>query len=166
MLCEMQSTSSRIWTRIAVSISCDDNHYTTGSFRYMWLLKFSNIYDNRQIITSSCWWGFVYVDCIHSKRFKKTLQNGVPGIIAYWPLIAECASRVNNEIAGCNCINKRKISGSSHVVEQKCMGVVKWYMKMPTWDTVSLAAVSSQSAVLSLGVLQWPQGARASREKT
>ena len=27
----MQSVSSRIWTRAAVSISCDDNHYTMGS---------------------------------------------------------------------------------------------------------------------------------------
>ena len=29
----MQSASSRIWTRIAVSISYDDNHYTTGTSR-------------------------------------------------------------------------------------------------------------------------------------
>ena len=28
--CEMQRTSSRVWTRIAVSISCDDNRYTRG----------------------------------------------------------------------------------------------------------------------------------------
>ena len=27
----MQSVSSKIWTRIAVSISYDDNHYTTGT---------------------------------------------------------------------------------------------------------------------------------------
>ena len=27
----MQSVSSRIWTRFAVSISYDDNHYTTGT---------------------------------------------------------------------------------------------------------------------------------------
>ena len=27
----MQSFSSRIWTRVAVSISYDDNHYTTGT---------------------------------------------------------------------------------------------------------------------------------------
>ena len=27
----MQSVSSRIWTRVAVSISYDDNHYTTGT---------------------------------------------------------------------------------------------------------------------------------------
>ena len=31
MLCEMQSVSSRIWTRVAVSISYNDNHYTTGT---------------------------------------------------------------------------------------------------------------------------------------
>ena len=29
--CEMQSVSSRIWTRVAMSISYDDNHYTTGT---------------------------------------------------------------------------------------------------------------------------------------
>ena len=31
VLCEMQSFSSRIWTRVVVSISYDDNHYTTGT---------------------------------------------------------------------------------------------------------------------------------------
>ena len=30
VLREMQSVSSRIWTRVVVSISYDDNHYTTG----------------------------------------------------------------------------------------------------------------------------------------
>ena len=29
VLCKMQSVSFRIWTRVAVSISYDDNHYTT-----------------------------------------------------------------------------------------------------------------------------------------
>ena len=27
----MQSVSSRIWTRVAMSISYDNNHYTTGT---------------------------------------------------------------------------------------------------------------------------------------
>ena len=27
----MQTVSSRVWTRVAVSISYDDNHYTTGT---------------------------------------------------------------------------------------------------------------------------------------
>ena len=31
VLCEMLTVSSRIWTRVAVSISYDDNHYTTIS---------------------------------------------------------------------------------------------------------------------------------------
>ena len=31
VLCEMLSVSSRIWTRIAVSISYNDNHYPTGT---------------------------------------------------------------------------------------------------------------------------------------
>ena len=35
-LCEMQSVSSRIWTRVAVSISYDDNHYTTCHVPSTW----------------------------------------------------------------------------------------------------------------------------------
>ena len=31
MPCEMQSLRSRIWTRVAVFICYDDNHYTTGT---------------------------------------------------------------------------------------------------------------------------------------
>ena len=32
----MQSVSSRIWTRVAVSISYDDKHYTTGT-KYVYI---------------------------------------------------------------------------------------------------------------------------------
>ena len=31
VLCEMQLAWSRIWTHVAMSISYDDNHYTTGT---------------------------------------------------------------------------------------------------------------------------------------
>ena len=31
VLCEMQTVSSKIWTRVALSIFFDDNHYTTGT---------------------------------------------------------------------------------------------------------------------------------------
>ena len=41
VLCEMQSVRSTIWTRVAVSISCDDNHYTTGN-----VLEKKNIQEN------------------------------------------------------------------------------------------------------------------------
>ena len=36
VLCEMQSVLSRIWTRVAVSISYDDNHYTSGTSCIGW----------------------------------------------------------------------------------------------------------------------------------
>ena len=34
VLCEMQSVLSRIWTRVAVSISYDNNHYTNTQWQY------------------------------------------------------------------------------------------------------------------------------------
>ena len=37
MLCELQSVASRFWTRVAVSISYDDNHYTTGTCIYIYI---------------------------------------------------------------------------------------------------------------------------------
>ena len=42
----MQSISSRIWTRVIVSISYDDNHYTRGTsktFYYLWVKRFFDI---------------------------------------------------------------------------------------------------------------------------
>ena len=53
VLCEMQLVSSRIWTRVTVSISYDDNDYTTGicdtngSFNPAWK---TNIWVNEQEI--------------------------------------------------------------------------------------------------------------------
>ena len=37
VLCKMQSISFRIWTRVAVFISYDDNHYSTGIYIYIYL---------------------------------------------------------------------------------------------------------------------------------
>ena len=44
MQCEMQSVSSRIRTRVVVSISYDDNHYTTGTTMKV-LLTFKKHFD-------------------------------------------------------------------------------------------------------------------------
>ena len=38
VLCEMQSVSSRIWTRVAVSISYDNNDYTMGTSKKCYLM--------------------------------------------------------------------------------------------------------------------------------
>ena len=43
MLCEMQLVSSRIWTHVAVSISYDDNHYTTGTYLVLIIKESSQI---------------------------------------------------------------------------------------------------------------------------
>ena len=41
----MQSVSSRIWTRVAVSISYDDNDYTTGTSKPQNIHAFSSTRD-------------------------------------------------------------------------------------------------------------------------
>ena len=38
----MQSVSSRIWTRVAVSISYDNNHYTMGTSLFFSLVSLFN----------------------------------------------------------------------------------------------------------------------------
>ena len=34
---KMRTVSSRFWTRVSVSITYDDNHYTTNASKYMWV---------------------------------------------------------------------------------------------------------------------------------
>ena len=41
----MQSVSSKIWTRVTVSISCDDNHYTMGTSIPVINLKLNDTYN-------------------------------------------------------------------------------------------------------------------------
>ena len=43
VLCEMQSVLSSIWTRVAMSISYDDNQYTTSTFKVYDLLSVFDI---------------------------------------------------------------------------------------------------------------------------
>ena len=42
----MQSVSSRIWTRVTVSISYDDNHYTTGTSTQAQLIYGNSLSEN------------------------------------------------------------------------------------------------------------------------
>ena len=59
VLCEMQSVSSRIWTRVAMSMSYDDNHYTTGTSKGI----------DTQVISNLVFRFFVYY--IWNKNLKK-----------------------------------------------------------------------------------------------
>ena len=45
VLCEMQSVLSRIWARVAMSISYNDNHYTTLKWR-VWNTVLRNIFSS------------------------------------------------------------------------------------------------------------------------
>ena len=63
----MQSFSSRIWTWVAVSISYDDNHYTTGtSYVSSPLLIYLSIYLHDRSVNYSCQF-FLYLSVYQSK---------------------------------------------------------------------------------------------------
>ena len=44
-LCDMQTASSKIRTRVTDSISYDDNQYTTSTSKIIWFLRISKIYN-------------------------------------------------------------------------------------------------------------------------
>ena len=69
----MQSVRSRIWTRVAVSISCDDNHYTTGTFGPLIVVVFSNDhhFKGRTLLWSA------YCRLGRKKKKKKKKRNAV-----------------------------------------------------------------------------------------
>ena len=74
----MQSVSSRIWTRVAVSISYDDNHYTTGtSIRdpYMSQIElFNPRQENISITLTNSYQGNVFMSVKKSSRIGKSVS--------------------------------------------------------------------------------------------
>ena len=71
VLCEMQSVSSRIWTRVAVSISCEDNHYTTSTSKNKpsWFIKWQ-IPCRKTVVN----WLIVQVGRVFANVIPKTLK--------------------------------------------------------------------------------------------
>ena len=63
VLCEMQSVSSRIGTRVAVSISYDDKHYTTY---LLYIVKLFQVFLSNT--NNSIW--YLSDVCTHLNRFK------------------------------------------------------------------------------------------------
>ena len=63
VLCEMQSVSSRIWTRVAVFISYDDNNYTTGTsfFPILYSVSFPRAYSNIYIYIYVYVYIYIYI---------------------------------------------------------------------------------------------------------
>ena len=62
----MQSVSSRIWTRVAMSISYDDNEYTTGT---SFLFKTHELFYLR---SHRCWCFYCYLQIMQKKEFGLT----------------------------------------------------------------------------------------------
>ena len=56
MLCEMHLVSARIWTHVAVSISYNDNNYTTGtSHNYLFIIKIFNVCHHHHHVVPLAW---------------------------------------------------------------------------------------------------------------
>ena len=83
----MQSVSSRIWTRVAVSISYDDNHYTTGTsnmyeafkiFRVLGELLFGNfeVYIWLFFLPCTLVIFFLFVEAVKKLRVEKEKKQG------------------------------------------------------------------------------------------
>ena len=78
----MQSVSSRIWTRVAVSISYDDNHYTTGTSNIFTEPSAQAGYDTRSIFKRSLTglnseFSFSKTSCL-TKTEEPSLPNYLP----------------------------------------------------------------------------------------
>ena len=87
----MQSVSSRIWTRVAVSISYDDNDYTTGTSKFSVMEEkfIQNIFENN-----------ILSKFLHIKHFSIGLQfclSAVPWAVPdhKTPYICRCQTRLD-----------------------------------------------------------------------
>ena len=82
----MQSVSSRIWTLVAVSISYDDNHYTTGTSVDMLLNKKPNLGCPRGVVVKAMDWGIVVHEFVLQSHYyihfrANTLGKGMNPLI-------------------------------------------------------------------------------------
>ena len=77
----MQSVSSRIWTRIVVSNSYDDNHYATGtSYEYEYAVKVNhatNNYMERLYFHFNYLFFFLFLDKFKIDNILRKDQNGL-----------------------------------------------------------------------------------------
>ena len=76
----MQSVSSRIWTRVTVSISYDDNHYTTGTSFFvseydnsLLLLLVSKRNSIQTLAAGEMYYGFIF---LRAKQ-RKIIHDGL-----------------------------------------------------------------------------------------
>ena len=75
MLCEMQSVLSRIWTRVVVSISFDDNHYTTGTSKFLVSLAPSSSIDFFPSVAMSKYLSIFSISFTGSLEYQSSLDS-------------------------------------------------------------------------------------------
>ena len=68
----MLSVLSRIWTRVAVSISNDDNHFTTGTAQYIYIYIYIYIYNRRKLNR----WSSASPKCTYPSRIPAAALPG------------------------------------------------------------------------------------------
>ena len=93
----MQSVSSRIWTRVTVSIYYDDNHYTTGTStlnNQQWLIC-NEIMPNQTNypVSWDCWihqlhlcWGVRHPTNVFPGYDTKQCNSEVPVMLELWEM--------------------------------------------------------------------------------
>ena len=103
----MQSASSRIWTRVTVSISYDDNHYTTGtstkpqapSIAFRLVLRTTSRVCTELLWVGSCWTSTICSSVWRSPQEKVTqFFSSVPHVFFLIRIVLEMGSWWT-----CNC---------------------------------------------------------------
>ena len=104
----MQSVSSRIWTRVALSISYDNNHYSTGTCREnFWLILFPKQLTLSEMLTASKDLSYVNKYCTTSSSlylyliFRPTLVFNT-----WWRDINLLYRTLGNGLTQKNCYSK------------------------------------------------------------
>ena len=112
MLCETQSVSSRIWTRVAVFISYDDNNYTTGTWRRI-MKQWSMCWRKLVIISISGlfvliwrWWTFSWDNSLASPSTHIFCACGIVGTVL-------SITRRRTGLCGRNCCLAKKGTSST-----------------------------------------------------
>ena len=90
----MQSVSSRIWTRVAVFISYDDNHYPTGTSTSLFCL-------NYVLLHTSCddFQTFSHVERSHVRK-KANLQINIG--VSFYTVLSQNAPVKDDKITKTN----------------------------------------------------------------
>ena len=81
MLYEMQSPLSRIWTRLAVSISDDDNHYTTDTS----LLSVRNVFGLKLLRKKNIGSSSLTDVCLTPRSCENVTFIGLESHVIRWP---------------------------------------------------------------------------------